>query len=126
MKIVVDGLWHLGLVTAAGLLRLNNEVICYSSSKKLLNNLNKLKLPIFEQGLEKILKNNLNNKKLIFSDDEKVLQKAKVYWYCLDTPVNNNDEGTDFLFEIDCPTKEIRKLSEMIYDRRFHSMIGKF
>ena len=93
MKILIDGLWHLGLVTTAGLLKLNNEVICYLDDYKLINSLNKLKLPLYEKNLEKILKENLKKKKLSFTSDDKFLKSAKIYWCCYDTPVNDLDEG---------------------------------
>lgn len=93
MKILIDGLWHLGLVTTAGLLKLNNEVICYLDDYKLINSLNKLKLPLYEKNLEKILKENLKKKNLSFTSDDKFLKSAKIYWCCYDTPVNDLDEG---------------------------------
>jgi UDPglucose 6-dehydrogenase len=116
MKIVIDGLWHLGLVTAAGLLKLNNKVTCFSSKKKLVKNLKNLKLPIYEKGLEKILRYNLKNKKLIFTNDEKALRLTKVYWYCLDTPVNENDEGnTKFILDnIYSNLKKLKACEELI------------
>lgn len=93
MRILVEGLWHLGLVTTAGLLKLNNEVVCFSSDAKLINSLNKLELPIYEKNLKEILNFHFKKKKLHFTNDEKFLNQAKIFWYCLDTPVNHRDEG---------------------------------
>ena len=93
MNIVIDGLWHLGLVTTAGMLTLNNEVCCYSNDCHLIEDLSQLKLPLYEKNLNEILKINLNKKKLTFTCDKKILEKAKIYWYCLDTPIDDSDEG---------------------------------
>jgi|APSaa5957512493_1039668.scaffolds.fasta_scaffold04682_4 UDPglucose 6-dehydrogenase len=93
MKIVIEGLWHLGLVTTAGMLELGNEVVCYSSNKDEIVRLNSLDLPLYEKGILKIFKKNIHNKKLRFSYNKKEISTAKIYWYCHDTHINKRDEA---------------------------------
>ena len=55
MKIIIEGLWHLGLVTTAGMLELGNEVLCYSNNKDEIDKLKNLDLPLYEKGIKKFL-----------------------------------------------------------------------
>ncbi len=82
---------HLGLVTVAGLSELGNNIIAYSHNKNEISDLKKLKLPIFEPGLKNLIKKNTLNKKIIFTDKIKNFKDCKIFWYCLDTPINEND-----------------------------------
>lgn len=91
MKIIVQGMSHLGLVTVAGLSELGNKIIAYSHNKNEISELKKLKLPIFEPGLKNLIKKNTLNKKIIFTDKIKNFKDCKIFWYCLDTPINEND-----------------------------------
>ena len=56
MNIIVQGLWHLGLVHAAGLYKFGHKIICYSKNKSEIENLNNNNLPIYEKNLKKILR----------------------------------------------------------------------
>lgn len=116
MKIVIEGLWHLGLVTAAGLVKLNHNVICYSSNSEEINNLNKLKLPIFEKSLINTFRQGLMSKKLKFTSDKSCLSDAKIYWYCADVPVKKNDIGdSNLIFESICKRiKDLKSCKELI------------
>lgn len=71
MKIVIEGLWHLGLVTTAGMLELGNEVLCYSNNEDEITKLKNLDLPLYEKGIEKIFSKNIKKKKLKFSSNKK-------------------------------------------------------
>ncbi len=110
MKVVIEGLWHLGLVTAAGMLKLGNEVICYSNNKYEIDKLKKLELPLFEKGLLDIFKNYLKKKKIKFTSNIDEIKNAEIYWYCKDTSVNHKDQG-----DTDEITKNIlERLDELI------------
>lgn len=91
MKVTVVGLWHLGLVTAACLANTGHSVIGYDPNQELINNLNKHITPIFEPGLDDLIKNNKTN--LHFSSESKDIQSTEVVWVNFDTPVDQNDNA---------------------------------
>jgi len=91
MNIAVQGLWHLGSVTATCLASKNYKVLAVDTDKRLIENFKKGILPIFEPGLEDLFKKNKNN--LIFTDDLKKLASIDVLWITYDTPVDNNDKA---------------------------------
>ena len=99
MKICVYGLFHLGLVTAASLADRGFNVIGLDCSIDVVNKLLKGESPIFEPGLNELLKKGLDSKKLTFTTDSKsALNSADVLWITYDTPVNSNDKAdTNFV-----------------------------
>ena len=91
MKIAVQGLWHLGSVTATCLASKNYKVLAVDTDKNIIENFNQGILPIFEPGLENLFKKNKKN--LIFTDDLKKLIDIDVLWITYDTPVDNKDKA---------------------------------
>jgi len=93
MKIVVQGLWHLGCVTAACCAR-HFEVAGLEFDVGTIDNLNTGKAPISEPGLNELITAGLASKKLTFTSDAKVACTAvDVLWITYDTPVNEADES---------------------------------
>lgn len=92
-KICIYGTYHLGCVTAACLADRGFEVVGLDDSDKI-KKLNKGVSPIFEPGLEKLIKKGLENKNLSFTDDVKAaLESTDVLWVTFDTPVDDNDNA---------------------------------
>ncbi len=91
-KVCVIGLWHLGCVTSACLANFGYNVIGYDKDKKVIKNLVKGKAPILESGLNKLIKKNVNSKKLQFSNNIKeVVSDANYILLTIDTPVDEQD-----------------------------------
>ena len=61
MDICVFGLWHLGCVTAACLAKLGFKVKGLDLDKENNSNLREGKAPLFEPGLNDLIKNSLRN-----------------------------------------------------------------
>ncbi|MCZ7361781.1 MAG: UDP-glucose 6-dehydrogenase, partial [Candidatus Methanoperedens sp.] len=94
MKICVFGLWHLGSVIASCLAEKGFEVVGLDPDSNRINHLNKGIPPIFEPGLEDLIKKSLVSKKLIFTTDEKIaLNKTNIIWVAFDTPVDEADRA---------------------------------
>ena len=93
MKIVVQGLWHLGCVTAACTAK-HFPVVGLGVNAGNIAKLNEGQAPLFEPGLNELIAAGLASKKLSFTTDAKAAcAGADVLWVCMDTPVDDNDES---------------------------------
>ncbi len=92
MKIGVVGVGYVGLVTGACLADLGNDIICVDIDKKKINNLKKGMLPIFEPGLEELLKR--NKKRIKFTSIlREGIQKSDIIFIAVGTPPKENGEA---------------------------------
>ena len=69
MNVTVIGTGYVGLVTGACLADAGNSVFCLDVDEKKINFLNENKIPIFEPGLEPVVKRNREAGRLRFSTD---------------------------------------------------------
>lgn len=94
MKICVQGLWHLGSVTAACLASVGHDVIGFDSDQATIDDLSNGKAPLFEPGLDDLIQNGLASSKLKFLSSANVATaNVEVLWVAYDTPVNENDQA---------------------------------
>lgn len=102
MKITVIGTGYVGLVAGACLADMGNDVICVD------NNLDKLKqlengvIPIYEPGLEELVKANVIEKRLSFSSDiDNAVKVSQVCFIAVGTP-QGEDGSADlqYVFEV--------------------------
>jgi len=87
-KVGVFGLWHLGCVYATGLAKVGYEVEASDFSSKVMSDLNKGILPVFEPGMEEEIK----SPKLKFVDKQEVFVDKKYIFITHDLPVNSKDK----------------------------------
>jgi UDPglucose 6-dehydrogenase len=101
MKICVLGLWHLGTVTAACLASRAHEVVGLDFDAETVSRLQSGIPPLFEPGLEELIKRGLAEKHLSFTMDiSAALRFAEIVWVTYDTPVNEHDQAdVDFVVE---------------------------
>jgi UDPglucose 6-dehydrogenase len=93
MRVVIQGLWHLGCVTAACCAQ-HHRVVGLDFDGATVSGLRDGKAPLFEPGLNDLIVAGLELKTLVFSDDPKqACAGAGVLWLCYDTPVNEQDES---------------------------------
>lgn len=94
MQITVYGLWHLGCVTAACLAEAGNRVMGLDLDEPVVADLKGGKPPLFEPGLEELIRDNMKSGRLAFTTDPaEALRDAEVVWVAFDTPVNDRDEA---------------------------------
>ena len=94
MKICVQGLWHLGSVTAACLASVGHDVVGLDSDSNNISNLNQGKAPLFEPGLDEMIQNEINEGHLSFAQNSReAFTDAEVLWVTFDTPVGENDQA---------------------------------
>ena len=71
MKICIIGTGYVGLVSGVCFADLGNTVHCVDNNIVKINMLNQGSIPIYEPGLEEIVKRNYEDKRLIFTTDLK-------------------------------------------------------
>ena len=92
MRVCVQGLWHLGTVTAACLASVGHDVVGLDSDRDVISSLNKGQAPLFEPDLDLLIAEGIDSGRLQFSSDmESACKDAKVLWIAFDTPVDYND-----------------------------------
>lgn len=91
-NVCVIGMWHLGCVTAGCLANIGNRVTCFDFDTKLIDDLEKGKLPIYEPGLKELFTECVAGNKLHFSLDlKKTIPTSEYVYITFDTPVDDND-----------------------------------
>ena len=87
MKIAVIGTGYVGLVTAAGLAELGNQVIGTDKDGEKIDRICRGVVPIYEPGLDELLAENIRKGRLSFSPDlNTVIREADVIFVCVGTP----------------------------------------
>ena len=110
MKLCMIGTGYVGLVSGVCFSDLGNTVYCVDKDNKKINSLNKGIIPIYEPGLEEILKRNYQQKRLIFTSDlKKAVTNSDIIFICVGTPTkkNNNSADLKYVFKV---AKELRSL----------------
>ncbi|HZX44972.1 MAG TPA: UDP-glucose/GDP-mannose dehydrogenase family protein [Candidatus Nanoarchaeia archaeon] len=98
MKIAVMGTGYVGLTVGTCLAELGNEVICVDVDEKKIKSLNEGKIPIYEPGLEDMLKRNFKEKRILFSTDSKTaITSSSVIFIAVGTPPGK-DHTADLSF----------------------------
>ena len=69
MKITIYGAGYVGLVTGACLAEVGNDVVCVDTDQAKIDLLNSGGVPIYEPGLEDLVKKNKNHNRLKFTTD---------------------------------------------------------
>ena len=91
MKISVIGTGYVGLVTGATLADLGNQVVCLDILEEKITMLNSGKSPIYEPGLDELLKKGLKNKNLSGSTEiEQNVRNSDITFICVGTPSDKN------------------------------------
>tara|TARA_B100001939_G_scaffold239206_1_gene206804 strand:- start:1245 stop:2543 length:1299 start_codon:yes stop_codon:yes gene_type:complete len=110
MKLCMIGTGYVGLVSGVCFSDLGNTVYCVDKNKDKIKSLNKGIVPIYEPGLEEILKRNYKAKRLFFTDDLKeAVLKADIIFICVGTPTKKNSNSADlkYVFQV---ANELKKI----------------
>ena len=143
MKICVQGLWHLGSVTAACLASVGHDVVGLDGDSNNISNLNQGKAPLFEPGLDEMIQNEINEGHLRFAQSSReAVADAELLWVTFDTPVDEDDQadvelvlgkiksvlpelndGTIVLISSQIPVGSIKKLEHFVKDNYIKKQI---
>jgi UDPglucose 6-dehydrogenase len=89
MNITMIGTGFIGLVTGAGFANVGHSVVCYDVDEQKINQLIKGHLPIYEPGLEEMVKHNVDKGRLCFSSYlEQAVSQADVIFITVGTPAS--------------------------------------
>jgi len=102
MNITVIGTGYVGLVAGACLADMGNEVICIDNNLDKLNQLQNGIIPIYEPGLEELVKANVLENRLKFSSDiDNAVKMSDVCFIAVGTP-QGEDGSADlqYVFEV--------------------------
>jgi len=144
MKVCVQGLWHLGTVTAACLASLGHRVTGLDLDVRIVEELNQGRPPLLEPGLKERLQQGLASGRLSFSSNAgEALRGADVLWVAYDTPVDDDDNadvqfvvaqiekvlsflpaGSSVLISSQMPVGSVRRLETVANDRFPEKDIG--
>lgn len=92
MKVVVQGLWHLGSVTAAALAARGHDVTGFDRDAAVIDHLSAGQPPVFEPGLKELVVSGLAAGRLRFvARSDQLPADVEVLWVTHDTPVDEDD-----------------------------------
>lgn len=87
MKVTVYGSGYVGLVTGSLLADVGNEVLCVDVDETKVANLKKGVIPIFEPGLDEVIKRNVESNRLDFTTDmDKAVAHSEIQFIAVGTP----------------------------------------
>ena len=110
MKLCMIGTGYVGLVSGVCFSDLGNTVYCVDNNKNKIDLLNDGKVPIYEPGLEEILKKNYKEKRLIFTTDlKKAVLNSDIIFICVGTPTLKNSDSADLKYVFNV-VKQLKKL----------------
>lgn len=99
MKIAVIGTGYVGLVSGTCFAEIGHNVTCVDKSLKKIDMLNNGKMPIYEAGLETLVKKNVKAKKLRFTTDlREAIRGAAAVFIAVGTPPDGDDGGADLSY----------------------------
>jgi len=106
------GTGYVGLVSGTCFADLGNKVYCIDKDNEKIKKLNSGISPIFEPGLNEILKKNFNAGRLIFSTDLKeAVNNSDIIFICVGTPTKKGSHSVDLKYVFKA-VKEIAKVSK--------------
>ena len=92
-NIAIIGSGYVGLVVGACFAELGNKVICVDSDKEKISKLNQGIVPIYELGLESLIKRNKEEARLFFTTEiREAVKLSEIIFLCIGTPPKSDGE----------------------------------
>ena len=99
MKLCMIGTGYVGLVSGTCFSDLGNKVYCVDNDIKKIENLNRGISPIYEPGLNEIIKINYKAKRLIFTSDLSLaIKNSDLIFICVGTPTKKGSNSVDLSY----------------------------
>jgi UDPglucose 6-dehydrogenase len=111
MKVCVIGAGYVGLVTGTGFAETGNDVVCVDLDDSKISQLQRGEVPIFEPGLEPMVRRNLEIGTLRFTTGvEQAVKEAEVIFVAVGTP--QRSDGAANLLAVDAVSETVAKAAE--------------
>lgn len=112
VNIVMIGTGYVGLVSGACLAEIGHRVVCVDNNEEKIKMLKKLKMPIYEEGLESLVKKNVKAKRLFFTTSiAEAMEfdgvRAEAVFIAVGTPPR--DDGSADLSAVEKVSEEVAK-----------------
>ncbi len=112
MKITIVGTGYVGLVSGACLSDFGHQVVCVDKNLERIQDLKKGIIPIYEPGLDILVKKNVKSRRLTFTDNiDDSLRSSEVVFIAVGTPSRRGDGGADLSYVHEA-AQEIAKISD--------------
>ena len=112
MKITIVGTGYVGLVSGACLSDFGHQVVCVDKNLERIKDLNKGIIPIYEPGLDSLVKKNVKSRRLTFTENiDDSLRDSEVVFIAVGTPSRRGDGGADLSYVHEA-VQEIAKMSD--------------
>jgi len=103
MKITILGAGYVGLVTGACFAEMGNIVTCSDPDESKIAKLHEGISPIYERGLEHLVKYNTMASRLFFTQDSKqAIGDADIVFICVGTPPCKKTGAADLRYVFEC------------------------
>jgi UDPglucose 6-dehydrogenase len=98
MRISVIGVGYVGLVSGVCFAEVGNNVLCMDVDREKVERLKRGEIPIYEPHLEELVKNNIKEGRLEFTDSiEQAVQHGLIIFVCVNTP-QDHDGSADLQY----------------------------
>ena len=112
MKICMIGTGYVGLVSGTCFADIGHTVYCVDNNEDKIKKLNHGECPIYEPGLDELIKENSRAKRLFFSSNlSEGISKSDIIFICVGTPTKKNSTSVDLSFVFKA-AKQIVKFSK--------------
>jgi UDPglucose 6-dehydrogenase len=99
MKIVIVGAGYVGLVSGVCFADFGHEVICVEKDSRKLDMLGRGEIPIYEPGLDDLLRKNVESGRIRFTSDlTSAMEGAEVVFIAVGTPSRRGDGHADLTY----------------------------
>jgi len=120
MKIIVVGSGYVGLCTAVGFATLGHDVVCVDVDEEKVDKINKGEVPIYEEGLDKMLSQALQENKLHATTNIESVKETDFVFVAVGTPSKEN--GSIDLKYVESASVDI---ANFIKDRNYCTVVVK-
>ena len=112
MKLCMIGTGYVGLVSGTCFADIGHTVYCVDKNIDVIKELNSTKSPIYEPGLNELIKENYRSKRLFFTSNiSEAINKSDIIFICVGTPNKKNSFKVDLSYVYKC-VKEILFLTK--------------
>ncbi|MDY6861537.1 MAG: UDP-glucose/GDP-mannose dehydrogenase family protein, partial [Thermodesulfobacteriota bacterium] len=101
MNFAIIGTGYVGLVTGSCFAETGNDVICVDVDSKRIESLTSGKIPFYEPGLEEIVKRNVKEGRLVFTNNIKeAVENSLIIFICVGTPsLRSGEANLSYVFK---------------------------